>query len=1110
MAKRKSSKVRRHRTPSPARKGFDWNAFERSLVAGSDGGARRGVRGSLPEGVFADDELADLRRLAERSRLVRSRNPPLGNVVFLHGITGSDLAVVDGKGDTDGIWVNAPRLILGRIEDLRLDPTGRDEANPDLAVIATGVNHKYYAKAVLSLRARWNVEPYAYDWRKDVDTASDGLATLIKEKFPKQPVHLVAHSMGGLVARNMIRRQPKLWDQMQGTDLISGGRLIMLGTPNYGSFAIPPVLTGSDQMMDLLAKLDLKHNMAELLRITNTFLGSYMLLPAPSKLTGALQALYQRDTWGGTPNVSQAHLSRTYQFFQDLDASPTIDPRRMAYVAGCRRATFTGMTIVAPGEFEYKLSYDGDGRVPHELGLLKDVPTYYVDEVHGDLARNDDVLRAVDDLLEKGTTTELSTSILRGPMRAAPTMRDYRSAADLRLMEELDRIAEKAKRQNGPQGLTPEEQQVAADAIVKAALGTGVRAPPSMPAAAAPPAHRTRRTADIEPVALDVGVRFGDITQIKAPVVVVGHYRGIQPVNAIGAIDAVLDHWIARAVKRQMISGALGETFFVPTFGRIAAGGVVIGGMGDFGRFTPDDLRLLMANIAIGAGAMGYPSLASVLIGAGGGSLDRDVALLELLEGLGTGLRQLRDEKLFVDTPLKRLDLIENNPKRFDELVSKLAEIAASESLVNLKIRAIKPDAADRRRAQRSARAPAAKRTPQTINRQQPPAFDEVRLTVERPYMTGDAQPEGKELPRKAAPAQATDDRNASRLTTFRYSALTKTAVVPVREITLQGQYAEGAAAALRDARTRTEQEKFGRLLYTYLMAEEFQEYVDGTSPVRLIVDRSTASFPWEMACFPGRNAQGALRWLGTDLRLSRQFRTSLSRAPGISPPLNDRIRALVIADPAPERELQLKGARAEGRRVVELLKGANGLVIGGERIEIDVHSRIGASECDPVEILALLLSGDFDVVHYAGHGDFNPDEPDSTGWVFGADTVLTARDIFRARKVPRLVFANACFSGALREGPAFGRDELTPALATIAQAFFERGVPNYIGSGWPVDDAQALTMADRFYRELIQRRTIGDALYTGRKAIFDEQIETTWGAYQHYGDPNDTIFRTG
>jgi len=34
---------------------------------------------------------------------------------------------------------------------------------------------------------------------------------------------------------------------------------------------------------------------------------------------------------------------------------------------------------------------------------------------------------------------------------------------------------------------------------------------------------------------------------------------------------------------------------------------------------------------------------------------------------------------------------------------------------------------------------------------------------------------------------------------------------------------------------------------------------------------------------------------------------------------------------------------------------------------------RIGPGECDPVEILALLLSGDFDIVHFSGHGDYNP-----------------------------------------------------------------------------------------------------------------------------------------
>ena len=106
------------------------------------------------------------------------------------------------------------------------------------------------------------------------------------------------------------------------------------------------------------------------------------------------------------------------------------------------------------------------------------------------------------------------------------------------------------------------------------------------------------------------------------------------------------------------------------------------------------------------------------------------------------------------------------------------------------------------------------------------------------------------------------------------------------------------------------------------------------------------------------------------------------------------------------------------------------------------------------------------------------------------------------------MVFANACFSGVLHAGQAFAADELSRGLATIAQAFFERGVPNYIGTGWPVDDAQALSIAGTFYQTLLQRASIGSALNVARRAVFDEGLESTWGAYQHYGNPQDHLLR--
>ena len=124
------------------------------------------------------------------------------------------------------------------------------------------------------------------------------------------------------------------------------------------------------------------------------------------------------------------------------------------------------------------------------------------------------------------------------------------------------------------------------------------------------------------------------------------------------------------------------------------------------------------------------------------------------------------------------------------------------------------------------------------------------------------------------------------------------------------------------------------------------------------------------------------------------------------------------------------------------------------------------------------------------------------------ADRVLTATDIFRARKVPRLVFANACFSGVLRESEHPDGPGLSRGVASIAEAFLERGVPNYIGTGWPVDDQQAVKTAQVFYDGMLQQQTLGRALQQARTAVFREQFGSSWGAYQLYGNPGDTLLR--
>lgn len=1068
--------MRRPSTPSTAANAdprLSWEQIEGQLLAPQ----RRAVRGQRRdvERWFDERELKQLRRLAAQARLQRSRTPVLGNVVFLPGITGSDLCSIDKSGICDSVWISVPRLVLGAIERLKLRADGAREAMSAYRVEPTGINRRYYARAVLTLRGRWNVIDCAFDWRKDIDDAADALATLIRAQFTDQPVHIVAHSMGGLVARNFIRRHRKLWEAMKDPNGVAGGRLVMLGTPNYGSFSIPQVLTGEDTLMTWLARFDLRHNLSELLAITNTFVGSYQLLPAPSRLPPSLQKLYQRETWGETAGISARHLKRAYDFHFDLEQGNTIDPERMVYVAGCRQPTLAGCSVLGRGDFEFETCDDGDGRVPLSLGLLKDVPTYYVDEAHGDLARNDAVLAAVDEVMQSGHTGNLVSTVLRAPRRAVSGLRDYRAAATRFYGDEVERIAVMLRTTDKPEEMIgPLDQRIAADAIISAAMGGASGRRKSV----APPRPARTLTATSARVPLRIRLRWADITTVRSPMIVVGHYRGVPPVNAIGAIDRKLDGWISLAVRQGMIGGSLGETFLIPTLGRLPAQAITVAGMGDAGEFNYESLHTLMANVAIGAAGLGLETLATLLIGWGEGNLDGDSALRGQLEGIGLGLQQFRDEHHGKAPGLRELVLVELKAQKFLELSRRLGELARSDALASLKLQFTAPSSqtiqqAERRQAQ-LARTTKPKRPSAGVAAS---TLQEVRIAVER--VEGDGG-------------------------SFRFSALAQSAVVPVREVKVNSDYAQGAAEALQGAADRPAQEKYGRLLYTYLMPEEFHELVDADAPIRLIVDRSTAGFPWEMACFASRRARRTLRWLGLDLQLSRQFRTLLSRPPGMMPPLDDRLRVLVIGDPAPEPELRLPGARAEARRVVASLRNA----AAGASVRIEVESRIGASECDPVEILALMISDDFDVIHYAGHGDYDPAAPQNAGWVFGRNRIITATDIFRARRVPHLIFANACFSGALHAGEAFASADLSRATATIAQAFFERGVRNYIGAGWPVADDAAAQLAADFYAGLIRRESIGLALLNARRRLFDAGGDSTWGAYQHYGNPTDLVSR--
>jgi pimeloyl-ACP methyl ester carboxylesterase len=308
-----------------------------SFAAGDIDGARRALLHLSPEarqGLESRIGAQAMQRLLRVSRGVRA--PSLGRVVVIHGIMGGELATIDNTGDEDLVWLRYLKLIAGDIERFALDQNAAP-VDARFRVEPRGLLDDYLP-LVFELSQRWQVLPVAFDWRLDIDLSAKRLDAEIRRWANGEPVHIVAHSMGGLVSRRFIRNFAATWAGMKDANgLQRGGRLVMLGTPNRGSFAIPFVLTGKEKTVRLLATFDLKHDMAQVLDIINTFPGSYQMLPSPLvPVNDDRLRLFESGTWGGFP-VPQAYLDSGRRFQQEMHAVQDAD--RLIYVAGFDQAT---------------------------------------------------------------------------------------------------------------------------------------------------------------------------------------------------------------------------------------------------------------------------------------------------------------------------------------------------------------------------------------------------------------------------------------------------------------------------------------------------------------------------------------------------------------------------------------------------------------------------------------------------------------------------------------------------------------------------------------------------------------------------------------------------
>ena len=351
---------------------------------------------------FGTPAYAQLSVLAAAAK--RAKKPRRPKVLILPGIMGSKIGDAAGSARSGArrrgafprvLWIDPLQIAAGRLTALAL-PSGR-------ALCAVGVLLFSYAKLKLELEIGGRETRFhAYDWRLGLDELGAQLAASIVAD--REPVILVAHSMGGLVARMAARMLPKRWVR----------RLIMLGTPNEGSFASVQALRGTYPFVRKMSRLDHRHS-AEYLaaKVFNTFPGLYHMLPS-RRLEGI--DLFDPRGWPADGPTPSAGILRQVAAVR---AALAPADSRMVHIVGVNQETVVGMRRTAAG-FEYVMTRNGDGTVPLPLATLPKLKAYFVDELHGNLANNAQVIRAVLDLVRRGRTRRLPD---RWRPRRAPVRR---------------------------------------------------------------------------------------------------------------------------------------------------------------------------------------------------------------------------------------------------------------------------------------------------------------------------------------------------------------------------------------------------------------------------------------------------------------------------------------------------------------------------------------------------------------------------------------------------------------------------------------------------------------------------------------------------------------
>lgn len=923
-----------------------------------------------------------------------------------------------------------------------------------------------------------HVVEFGYDWRAPLEASADKLADVVgrlldARKGTGQPVRVLGHSMGGLVARVMALRRSSTWTKMMANP---GARFVMLGTPNAGSWAPMAVFTGDDKLGRFLstfggalAEFSAREKMAAFEGFVQMLAG----LDDPARPLGNRQhwidlARLDQQATQGNPWLSEGGPKSFYQWAiptqaalssaKDLRAaldqqaqSLGSDAQRIALVLGEHGQTLCGLTA-GPDGVDYQATPEGDGRVPWASSLLPNVRTWKIGYAHGDLANAREHFGDFVALLEG------KEPLLARPFNPPRT----RGAAEVAAASPITWTGR--PRDTAPTQLLDEA------ALFSAALG-GANSQASYGAGRT---HASRTLA--------VEVMCGDLKFVQEPLLV-GHSRALVLTGSEKAVDQLLGGALSDALLAGLYPVEIGHNqVFVNTravkdnpWGLRRPKAVVVVGLGSEGELKAARLRETVRQGVLAyarhvaqhhaeAGTAAQPLVLAITSVGSGGALSVGESVSMVVRGAleANDVIAAAGQKAAWPT-VSTLKVIELYESRAVEAWHTLCDTEKGDQLPIRLHPSVKTGKGGLRQ-------------PLDAN-YRGTTYDLVRITKVRllKAATGDGKTQTEDV--------------------LEYSLSTRRARAEVR--VKANQRALVAELVKRAESLPAHDPELSRSLFQLLVPLELRAYLGTSRTLMLELDTETASYPWEMLddADPASMQKASGRPLG--LReggsVLRQFRTAEFRRTPMDSPGNEvlmvgasnlkQFKQYALAD--------LPAVRTEVASLQKLLKSYQPTVVLDQPFD---------------RVVKPLLAKPWKVVHLSGHGLYEPDG--QTGMLIADGLVLGPAEFESMDSVPELVFVNCCSLGKAEDRQTTSHGQLA---ANVAEQLIRMGVRCVVATGWAVDDVAAAAFADAFYSALMRGKTFDMAVCEARETAWNaNKGSNTWAAYQCYGDPGWRLTTTG